>query len=826
MSSYLKTFFFIISFFCLTSASAVYAQKTKIIGKVLDAQTLEPLPFVNVLLKNTNVGTTTDFEGRFSIETTVKSDSLLASYIGYKSYKVKIKNYSFQELEILMQSNNITLEEVIIRPGENPAEILLKKVIKNKKKNNTKNIDFVEYEKYNKIEFDANNIGEKFKKRKLLKHFQFIFDYMDTSIVNGKSYLPVFLSESLSDVYKRTDPKKSLEIVKANKLSGFENKSIVNLLSFLYQKVNIYDNYINLFEKNFVSPVSNFGLLYYKYYLVDSSFRDNHWSYKVMFKPRRKQELTFTGNFWVVDTAFAVQAAEIKIANDANINFINDLDIKVNYKFYDDKYWLLSKDYVIADFNLVEGSKKVLGFYGHRTTTYRNYVFDKHRPTDFYNSPVDVITEKDSFEKEESFWENARHEKLTEKEKGIYVMVDSIKNVPIFRTYLDIIHIVLQGYYKVGKVELGPVHKTLSFNPVEGTRLRFGARTNKFFSEKFQFSAYTAYGEKDKRFKYGLSALYLWNKNPRRSIYLSHIYDVEQLGTGFNAYSEDSFLSSLLRRSPSDKLIFNNEYNGYWEYEWFTGFSNKIKFKWQNLDPVGGTIVKTVEEGKAPTILNSIVNSEIGIEFRFAYKEKFLINNFKRKSLGTKYPILTANYTYGIPNVLGSDYEYHKVQFGIRQWFNFLSLGWSRYYLEAGKVYGTLPYPLLKLPPGNQSFIYDEFAFNLMNYFEFTSDEYVSLMYTHHFDGFFLNHIPLMRKLKWREVIHAKGIIGTLSKSNLMYNDLPEGTVTLERPYFEAGVGIENIFKFFRIDAVWRLSHMDNPDASNFGVFGSVFFAF
>lgn len=809
--------------FCLTST---FAQKTKIIGKVIDAKTLEAIPFVNLILEGTTIGTTTDFDGNFVIETTEKADTLKASCVGYFPLSRSIKANRFQEIKLLMQPSQVTLDEVVILPGENPAEVLLKKIIANKKKNTNREVDYYEYEEYNKIEFDANNISEKFKKKKLLKPFEFIWQYMDTSTVNGKSYLPVFLNESITKVYIRNNPKKKIEEVEANKISGFENQSITELLDFLYQNTNVYSNYINLFDKNFLSPIANSGLLSYKYYLVDSAYKDKHWCYQIMFKPRRKQELTFTGNFWVADTSYAIKSVEMKVAGDANLNFVDDVAMKQEFVFVDDKYWMLSRDYLIADFNVIEDTKNVLGFYGHRTTTYDKYSFNKERPDDFYRRPVNKIELKDAFDKGDDYWKEARHESLTEKEEGIYVMVDSIKNVPIFNTYLDVLYLITNGYYKAGKIELGPYHKAFSFNPVEEYRFRFGGRTTKELSDKYRLAAYLAYGTKDRTFKYEVSGLFILNKTPRRTVFLKHRYDLDQLGASFNAFSEDNLIGAIFRRSPSDQLIFVNQYSGYYEHEWFTGFSNKFRLKWENLQPKGGTIVKVRNNDGSTRMLNTMTTAEVGLELRFALNERYVTTDFERGSLGTKSPVITLAYNYTVPNIADSDFEAHKLQLGVGQWFNVFNFGWSKYSIQSGQVFGTLPYPLLNLPPGNQSFIFDEFSFNLMNYFEFVTDRYVSFSYTHHFDGFFLNRIPLMRKLKWREVAHFKGIWGDLNAENTAYNVLPSTTTTLEKPYFEAGVGIENIFKVLRVDAVWRLSHLNTENANNFAVFGSLFFSF
>ncbi len=804
------------------------AQITKIMGVAEDAETGEPLPFVNIVFKGTTIGITTDFNGKYSIETKTPGDSLIASFVGYEKQITPVSKGRFQYINFSLKRSNIELETVVIKAGENPAEILLRKIIKNKDKNNPDKYDAYQYEAYNKIEIDANNITDKFKERKVFKHFKFIFDNIDTSTVNGKTYLPIFLSETMSDVYSKRRPRASLEIIKATKVSGIDNESIMQFLGDKIQHINIYDNYIDLFQKNFISPISNFGLNFYKYFLIDSAYIGNKWCYKVMFKPRHKQTLTFMGNYWVHDSSFAIKQLNMKIVDDANINFINDLVISKEFDFIENKYWLLTRDYVIGDFNIIENNKKVLGFFGRKTTTYRNYVINKPKDDKFYSSPVNIIIEDGATKKDEGFWVENRHESLSKDERTIYFMIDTLKTIPMFNTYIDIIQMITTGYYETGCFEIGPYASTLSFNAVEGARLRLGGRTSNKFSTRIMLFSHVAYGTWDSRWKYGGGFLYMLNKNPRRAIGGSFLYDLEQLGQSQNAFREDFFLTFLFRRKPADKLSMVEEIKFHYEHEWFNGFSNTINLIHRNLYPVGNSKFEFYQDKATKKIAEetAIKSAEIRLDTRLAYKERILIGEFERVSLGAKYPILEIRYGYGIPDMFNSDYEYHKLQLGLHHWFNVFNLGWSKYIIEAGRIWGTLPYPLLKLHEGNETFIFDEYSFNLMNYYEFVSDKYIKVYYTHHFDGFFFNRVPLFRKLKWREVAFITGLIGGMDKANKDYSVFPEGLYTLSKPYFEAGAGIENIFKVFRVDAVWRLSYLDHPDITKFGVMFSLQFAF
>lgn len=801
------------------------AQVTKIMGLVIDAETNEPIPFAHVYFEGKKIGVSTDFNGEFSIETKEKVDSIFISCIGYLTQAQKVSTHVFQSITFELQIDKITLQEVIIVPGENPAEVLLRKVIENKEINNKKEFEAYQYEIYAKIQFDANNIRDRLKERRFMKHFQFVFDYVDTSTINGKAYLPLLISESVSDYYYRSKPTARIEFVKSSHISGFENESITQFMSDLYQDVNIYDNHILLFEKNFVSPIANFGLGYYKYYLVDSTFLGDKWCYQIMFKPKRKQELTFTGNFWVHDTSYAIKQAEMQAVEDVNLNFVDALAFRQEYDLFEGKYWMLTKDYLVVDFNVIENSEKALGFFGHRTTSYRNFVFDQPKEKNFYNSPTEVIVQEGADDKSKEYWDEARHEKLSEKEQGIYTMVDSVKNVPVFNTYVDVVYMLVNGYLKWGKFELGPYNKTLSFNSIEGVRMRVGGRTSNRFSTRLMLEGYLAYGTKDDRFKYGLGFLYLLSKNPRRGFGASFFYDVEQLGKSPEAFADDNFFSALFRRYPADKLSIVQQFKAYYEHEWFTGFSNTFNFFRREIYPVGGSKF-LVNEGGNYVPEDLIITSELRIDMRFAYREKFVMGEFERISLGTRYPVLNVQLGLGIPGIMGSEYEYQKLQVGLKQWFTIGAWGWSKYIFEAGKTWGTLPYPLLKLMPGNETFIFDAYAFNLMYYYEYISDEYLSLSYTHHFDGLILNRIPLMRKLKWRTVIHGKGTMAWLSEANKHYSIFPPITHQLKNPYIEAGAGIENIFRLFRVDAIWRLTNKNPRPSDNFAVFVSIWFSF
>ncbi len=799
-------------FLCLVSITAAYSQ-TKVTGKVVDFDTREPLPFVSIAFKGTTVGTTTDFDGNFQLSTDKSVDSLLASYVGYNRGAKKVRPGQSQILNFELKKFSIGLQEIVIKPGENPAHPILRNVIKNKDRNDKDKLSAYQYEVYNKIEFDLNNISEDFKDKKVFKPFAFVFENIDSTSVGEKPYLPMFISETLSDFYYQRDPKKRKEVIKASKISGVENTSVSEVMGDMYQNVNIYDNSILVFDKSFISPISDNGFFYYRYYLIDSMTIGNKWVYQIQFMPKRKQELTFTGNMWINDTTFAIKRLEMKIAEDANINFVKALNVVQDYKHVDGA-WMLAKDRLVIDF---EVRKDKMGIYGRKTTSYKDFQINKPKEKEFYDKTPDVSMVEGADQKDMAFWETARHDSLSKNEKKIYAMVDTIQTLPAYKTYVDIITIFVSGYKDLGKFEFGPYYNTYSFNKVEGNRFRVGGRTTNAFSRWYELNGYVAYGTLDKEFKYSGGFRTFITKKPRQIISGNYKKDVEILGQSQNAFTTDNILASLLRRQPLNNMTRLDQYSGSYELEWFEGFNNKISLFNRRLTPLGTFRYEEITPENTLKVVPSLITTELRLLTRFAWHEKYLKGEFERVSLGTVWPVLQLQYTLGLKGVFKSGFTYHKTSLNVNDRIRINPIGYTDYIIEVGQVWGKVPYPLMELHGGNETYTYDPFAYNMMNYYEFASDQYASLSVYHHFDGFFLNKIPLMRKLKWREVATFKGLAGSVRNSNVNLFLFPNSLSTLQRgPYYEAGAGIENIFKIFRIDALWRLSYIDKDYVNNY----------
>ncbi|MEQ9063012.1 MAG: DUF5686 family protein [Vicingaceae bacterium] len=806
-----------IFYFAFANQLAI-AQKTVISGKVYDATTKETLPFVNIAFSNSKIGNTSNINGDYSIETYYATDTLIASFVGYKAQKIPIKKDEVQVIDFYLESGEFNLQEVVIDYKGNPADLILERVIENKAANNKEKLTAYEYDVYNKVEFDLNNVDKGLKDRRYMKSFKFIFDYMDSTA--EKPYLPMFMTESISRFSYRKSPKARKEVILASKVSGLPQNNISQFLGDMYQNVNIYENYIDLFERNFVSPISNFGQRFYKYYLTDSAFIDQNWCYRLDFKPRRIQEMVFVGHFWVHDTTYAIKRIDMSFAEDANINYVRQIQLVQDYTQVDHETWMLSRDYILADINL---SNKEMGIYGRKTTTYKNFVINQPRDDAFFSGVENVIVDALASDRSDSYWTENRHIPLAENEAELYQMVDSIKKVPAFNNLVDLVKLLFSGYKKVGPLEFGKYYKIYSYNPIEGHRFRLGARTSSELSENFRLEGHVAYGTNDQRYKYGISGDFLLSEQPRQILTLGYKNDLEQLGQSRNAFSEDNILSSFLRRTPRDKLTNVEGYNLAFEREWFRGFSTTFLANLREMTALGALNYLTYSEsGSAVYIIDQgfIKDFNVGLYTRLAYRENFIFSGLDRYSIGTDFPTFEALYQRGISGVDNSAYDYDIVKLAVKDNVKFGIWGNLDWRLEGGKYFGALPYPLLELHPGNESWFYDNSAYNLMNFFEFASDEYLSLFATYHLEGLFFNKVPLLRKLKWREVLTVRSAWGRLDGAkHSQALLLPENMYSLEsRPYIEGSVGIENILKIFRVDFLQRFTHLDHPNIATFGI--------
>lgn len=790
-----------------------FGQSYTISGKVFDSESREPLPFVPVIIKGTTVGATTDFDGNYSITTTATGDSIVASYVGYLKISRPLRRGENQTVNLPMVLQGVNLLEVVVKAGENPAHRIIRNVIANKKYNNKRRLDAYQYETYNKVEFDLNRIPKEMRERKIFKPIQFVFDNVDSLNSGEKPSLPIFITESLSDLYFRSNPDLKKEVIKASKITGIENTSITSVMGDMYQNINIYDNNILVFGKDFVSPISDNGFFYYKYYLEDSLFIGSTRCYQIRFKSKRPNELCFSGNMWIADTTWAVKRLEMSIPKDANINFINAANVVQEFSRIDST-WMLSKDRLVIDFSMY---KNQVGVYGRKTTSYTDFVINQPKDPKFYEFGDKIVVEDSAMKKSDAFWDQHRHDSLSYREKKIYKMIDTIKTLPVYKTWVDIFTIFVSGYKVVNNFEIGPYFNLVSYNRVEGLRTRFGGRTSSKFSRWYELQGYVAYGFKDEKFKYSVGFKTFITKKPHRQLVgMTYKSDYEILGQSQNGFSQDNIFASLFRTNPLTNLTRVDQTYAWYEREWVEGLTSRVTLIGRTITPLIANSYRYYANDGSIRTKESIRNTEARLNVRFAYKEKFISGDFTRISLGTKFPVFQFNYSKSLQNAFRGEYNYQKVVLNISDRIRLISLlGYTDYIGEVGKIFGAVPYPLMELHGGNETYIYDYMAYNMMKYYEFASDQYASVGVFHHFEGLLFNKVPLIKKLKWREVVTGKALWGSVNDRNRSTLIFPSTLHALGTdPYIELTAGIENIFKVFRVDFLYRATYQ-NPKASN-----------
>ncbi len=813
---------------------SVWAQSTRVRGKITDAKTGEPLPLVNVVFKGSFVGVTTDFDGVYSIETREAVEELQASFVGYIPQSRKVVPGAYNTIDFKLEPQSFDLEEIKVTPGENPAHAILRKVSQNKKKNNPDRIQSYFCNTYTKMELDLTNVKPGFKNKKLQKNFGFIFDHIDTSVVTGKAYLPVMISEASADYYFRKSPSLSREIVKASRISGIEEDyTLAQFTGHLHANFNLYDNYIDIFEVRFASPLSDHGLMYYKYFLVDSMQIEGRKTYKIRFHPKSFSTPVLDGEVNIDSLSWALQSAHVKMMKGLNVNWIRHLVLENTNQLLADSVWFPKQDRLFADFSIVmSDSSKVVSFLGHRQVDYSHVVLNPVIPEKVLKLDNNVIIDKAVLKNDDSYWDTIRPYALSKQEKEIYQMVDSIKNVPLYQNIYTVISTIMGGYYDTKYVGIGPYYKLGSFNKLEGVRFQLGARTTEDFSKKIRLFGYAAYGTKDENFKGGGGFTYSFKELPTSQLTLAFKHDVLQLGAGVNAFTTGNILSSVFSRGNNDRLSMVNQWDMQFEQEWRQGVSNTLAVQIRDVFPSRYVPFVKPDGGAMKSIQSTILR----LNTRLSKNEIVIRKTFDKYSMGSDYPIVGVDLSMGVKGLFKNDYEFYRLEGNISYNFPVSPLGKSYMVLSGGKIFGKVPYPLLKLHEGNATYFYDQYAFSCMNYYEFASDLWASFIWEHHFKGFFLGKIPLMKRLKWREVFIFKGLIGILTDKNngsladtRAYLLFPEGMSSVSKPYFETGIGIENIFRVFRVDSIWRLTHrhsIPGQDVQNFAVNFSVYLDF
>ncbi len=815
-------------------------QTRTIVGVVEDSLSHISLANVTVRVQNGNRGVLTDAQGKFSIRVGPNAQRLVLSTSGYQSLTVNIL-VTDEPLTLLLSKSYSTLKDVIVttrrkahyRNKNNPAVELIRQVIAHKPQNGPGADDYTSYEQYEKTRLLLDRAPSIVIDNKLLKRYHFMFENRDTLVVPGKSLIPFYIEEVFSQNYYRKQPAKNKKLILGRKGVDYgefiDMKGISMILNRLYEDVNIYDNTITAFTMQFVSPVAELAPTFYMYFIRDTLVENGEKLVQLYFTPRNPEDLLFRGMLYItLDGNYAIRKVELGVSKHINLNFIREFNVKQDFeKGPNNRYHLANSD-VIATFSPFP---KTPGVVGERIITVDSVQNTPLPDSVFKGQTIDTLLKAEG--QTDSFWTGNRLTPLSKTEARTYANTDSLVKMRSYRRLMDYITAFTAGYKSAGKVDIGPIGSFYTFNPIEGQRLRFGGRTNTKLSTRYYGESYVAYGGKDHRWKYFGSLSYAFNNKsiytyPLHYAQVSYLNDIKALGQE-NAFSPPGNFFTSFSHGDNSKWLYNHIVRVSYVHEYANHLTFTLGTKYWEQQPTGSLlyIYKSFTD-KADTI-KKITTGEVSASIRWAPHEEFFQNKAARADVANKYPIITLQYTRGIRGLYGGGFNSDALHLNIYKRCYIAPLGFTDVYLDAGYLGGILPFPLLIIHPGNTSYFYSLRAYNLMSVGEFASDHYASINADHFFNGFFLNKVPGIKRLRLREVIGAKVLYGGLRDENnpnlnpnQMKFPLTKGitsTYTLgAKPYLEASVGIYNIFSIFRLDLVRRFTYLDHPNVSSTGL--------
>lgn len=808
---------------------ALHSQSLTIIsGKVTDRSTKEPLPYVNIYFKGTSVGTITDQEGYYSLRTTQDYDSLVASFIGYKTQVRIFSQGKDQSLNFWMVQDLVNLKEVVVMSGENPAWKIIRNAVEKKSIYNKKALKAFEYDSYQRVELYFDDISDRLNKKKVFKK---IWEEIDSTTLtrgpDGHAMLPVFMSESVSKYYVKNNPSGRREEILKTKIQGLsieDGSTTAQFIGASYQEYNFYNNWLQIMSRRFVSPIADGWKMYYDYDILDTTYVDNINCYKLKVLPRHLQDPAFQGIIWISVDGYALKKVDLFIDESANLNFVEGLYVNQILNPTVTGPLLPVETDVIIDIGQLTFNTSGMLFKSHNSTS--GWIVNQKKEDKFYENEV-FVAEDVTLQEKETYWDQVRPRPLTESQLQVYEAIEDVKQIPMVKSYVSLIKMLSTGYIKVGKIDIGPYLYSYAYNNFEGHSIRLGFRTNYKFSRKVVFRGYGGYGTMDQRWKYGVGFTGIIKRNPWMTFDLGSSYDVEQAGLKSEDLQNNNLFFAATRFKTLTRPYYHANHKISFNSEIVKGLSQSVSIRNEYFDPQFPFYYYT-DPGSSESLLErTFYVTSISIGLHWARDEVFAQNDNERLSLGTrKAPAIDVLYTQGIKDVFGGDFNYQKISLGFKHKLRMGFLGDAKYRINAGYIFGQVPYLILENHIGNESIFYTNSAFNTMNYFEFVSDHYASLRYEHYFQGLLLNKVPLFKRLKWRLLANFNVLYGGLRQENIdiMSPVDPDGNLTLpykslgDVPYVEIGYGIENIFKFFRIDAFHRLTYRDEPNATRFSL--------
>lgn len=847
-TKYIKSFLLFLLLGCCISVSAQNIQ-----GVVTDSLTNEPIPYLSVFYEGKGVGSITDNDGNYKVETRKGWNKLTFSAVGYVTKVVNIIPGVTKNLNVRMRPDDIMLDEVVVKPKRekysrknNPAVELMKKVIAHKKNNKLSENDYYQYNKYQKITMSLNDVTPEMLEKGMYKKMPFLKDQIELCEETNKFILPISVDETASQKIYRKHPKSEKTIIKGMSSTGVNElfatgDMLSTVLKDVFTDVNIYDNDIRLLQYPFISPISSSDAIsFYKFYIMDTTFVDKDKCFHLTFVPNNSQDFGFTGHLYVLaDSSYTVKKCTMNLPKKSGVNFVDNMDIIQEFEQLPNGEWVLKTDDMIVEMTLM---KIMQGFQIRRTTRYSDYAFDE-LPQQLFKRKGAEIKEADAMMRGDDFWNQYRPVPLTQTESPMDMLVKRLEQMPGFKYVIFVLKAFIENFVETGtkehpsKVDIGPVNTMISNNYIDGLRLRMSAQTTANLNPHLFFKGYYAYGFKDHRSKYMGEVEYSFNKKeylprefPKNSITFSYQYDVMSPTDKFLKTDKDNVFVSF-KTSTVDQMSYVRNIALKYENETQFGLKTTVEVKHSTDEPTGGLAYITNDDQK--TLVPEIQTMEASLAFRYAPGETFVNTKQRRIPVSFDAPVFTLSHTAGFKGVLGGEYNYNLTEIGLYKRFWFSSWGKIDMFVKGGAQWNKVPFPLLIMPAANLSYILQRETFNLINNMEFLNDRYASLDVSWDLNGKIFNRIPLLKKLKWREAIGFKMLYGHLTDKNnpmkhpgdseLFLFPTRDGRPTSfvmdpKTPYMECSVGIHNIFKILHIDYVRRLNYLDHPDANKWGV--------
>lgn len=817
----------------------IVGQNYDLEGTIIDSLTHQPIRNASLKWMHQKRGAITDSLGIFHLYHATINDTLQISCMGYATIFYPIPAHYHNNLLILLTEVNNNLQEIIVYPkGYNQANNLFKKILRNKAFNNPALFHSIQYDFSNSLEIDINHLSDKLLQSKWMQPFKQYFTNNNQKI-GSQINTPVFLHEKLGTYQYSELPNQSLYQIRRQKSSGIKNESILQYMNQFKTPINIYDNYITLLKTEFISPLSVNGLHHYHYSIKDTCVKGSQTFYQLQFTPTYSASNTFVGYVWVDAKGYAISELNMVSSKFANINWIDSIKIFQQYQLLDSAKYALSVNNIEIHFKLL--SNKQPSFSAIQKETYKNILVNSSLnilPTE-NNSNVGSVNQ--NMYKYPSIVDTQKNNYFITNE-NVFKKIDTLKNIPAFKTYSSIFNVMATGYLPMGKIDFGNIYKLFTSNYIEGKRFNLGIRTNTTFSKIVQLSGYVGMGMKDKEPRYALHTFFVLNHNNWETIDFSIQKDFSPLKDNADELNENSLFGALLLRIPRSNiyLVDNQSFQIRYQKFYKNGFSFHVQTSTNQLTPLFDSYFtylnyKPILTNDPNPMIDGYRDNHISVGFRYVFKEKYFINAFRRKSISSQLPIIDITFTNGVAskvNFLQSDLSYQKIHFSLSQNVMIKGIGNLNYHFTAGYTNGILPILLLDVAKGNDTYYYNPYAYNNMYRYEFITDRFVSLFAEQQLGSFPFNYVPLINRLKWRSVFSIHALEGTMSKANKLTNGYKNPSVQFQfkvpdqLPYTEVGYGIDNIFHVLRLDAIWRLNYLQQTNAPALGIRASLHFSF